>query len=106
MVAAKIQVVANSGAFMGLMGPMAQSMNIKNNFCGAYDLPKMYVNSKAVYTNTTPIGAYRGAGRPEGVYIMERLLEKAAIEMMIDPVELRKINLKRKINSHINQLLV
>ena len=96
MVAAKIQVVANSGAFMGLMGPMAQSMNIKNNFCGAYDLPKMYVNSKAVYTNTTPIGAYRGAGRPEGVYIMERLLEKAAIEMMIDPVELRKINLIKK----------
>ena len=43
MVAAKIQVVANSGAFMGLMGPMAQSMNIKNNFCGAYDLPKMYM---------------------------------------------------------------
>ncbi len=96
MVAAKIHVVANSGAFMGLMGPMAQSMNIKNNFCGAYDLPKMYVNSKAVYTNTTPIGAYRGAGRPEGVYIMERLLEKAAIEMMVDPVELRKINLIQK----------
>ena len=96
MVAAKIEVVANSGAFMGLMGPMAQSMNIKNNFCGAYDLPKMYVNSKAVYTNTTPIGAYRGAGRPEGVYIMERLLEKAAIEMNIDPVELRKINLIKK----------
>ncbi len=96
MIAAKIDVVANSGAFMGLMGPMAQSMNIKNNFCGAYDLPKMYVNSKAVYTNTTPIGAYRGAGRPEGVYIMERLLEKAAIEMKVDPVELRKINLIQK----------
>jgi carbon-monoxide dehydrogenase large subunit len=96
MLGAKIDVVANSGAFMGLMGPMAQSANIKNNFCGAYDLPSMYVNSKAVYTNTTPIGAYRGAGRPEGVYIMERLLQKAAIDMDIDPVELRKINLIRK----------
>ena len=96
MLGAKIDVVANSGAFMGLMGPMAQSANIKNNFCGAYDLPTMYVNSKAVFTNTTPIGAYRGAGRPEGVYIMERLLQKAAIEMDIDPVELRKINLIQK----------
>ena len=93
MVAAKINVLANCGAFLGLMGPMAQSANIRNNFCGAYQIPKLYINTVAAFTNTTPIGAYRGAGRPEGVYIMERLLQKAAIEMNIDPVELRRINL-------------
>lgn len=93
MVAAKINVVANCGAFLGLMGPMAQSANIRNNFCGAYQLPKIYVNTIASFTNTTPIGAYRGAGRPEGVYIMERLIQKASLEMNFDPVELRKINL-------------
>ena len=96
MIAGKINVVANCGAFLGLMGPMAQSANIKNNFPGAYNLPELYVNTIAAFTNTTPIGAYRGAGRPEGVYIMERLIQKASTEMSMDPVELRRINLIKK----------
>ena len=52
----------------------------------------MEVNSKVVFTNTTPIGAYRGAGRPEGNYYMERLIDTAAREMGIDRVELRRRN--------------
>jgi aerobic carbon-monoxide dehydrogenase large subunit len=50
------------------------------------------VNSKVVFTNTTPVGAYRGAGRPEGNYYMERLIDTAAREMGIDRVELRRLN--------------
>jgi carbon-monoxide dehydrogenase large subunit len=57
-----------------------------------YATPAMEVNSKVVFTNTTPIGAYRGAGRPEGNYYMERLIDTAAREMGIDKVELRRRN--------------
>ena len=54
--------------------------------------PLIEVSSKCMFTNTTPVGAYRGAGRPEGNYYMERLVETAAREMGIDRVELRRRN--------------
>ncbi len=58
-----------------------------------YDIPAVGVTSRLVFTNTAPTVPYRGAGRPEGVYIMERLVDRAAHEMAIDPAELRKRNL-------------
>jgi len=67
--------------------------NIPRNFPGGYRLPVMYARTRAVFTNTTPIGAYRGAGRPEGVYYMERLLDQAADEMGMARVDLRRLNL-------------
>ena len=60
-----------------------------------YDIPAVYVTSSLVFTNTAPTVPYRGAGRPEAVYIMERLVDQAAREMRIDPAELRKKNLIR-----------
>ena len=62
------------------------------NVIDVYRTPLIEVNSKVVFTNTTPIGAYRGAGRPEGNYYMERLIDTAAREMGIDRVELRRRN--------------
>lgn len=62
------------------------------NIIGVYATPLIEVASKCIFTNTTPVGAYRGAGRPEGNYYMERLVETAAREMGIDRVELRRRN--------------
>jgi carbon-monoxide dehydrogenase large subunit len=59
----------------------------------AYVVPALSLTTKAVFTNTSPTGPYRGAGRPEAVYLTERLLDRAAHEMGIDPVEIRRRNL-------------
>src|SRR6185369_5635723 len=72
--------------------PMPATTNAVKNLIDVYATPAMEVNSKVVFTNTTPIAAYRGAGRPEGNYYMERLIDTAAREMGIDKVELRRRN--------------
>ena len=59
---------------------------------GQYDIPAIYCEVDAVYTNTAPVDAYRGAGRPEATFVVERLVEVAAREMGIDPADLRKRN--------------
>ena len=59
---------------------------------GQYDIPPIYCEVDAVYTNTVPVDAYRGAGRPEATFVVERLVEVAAREMQIEPAELRKRN--------------
>ena len=80
----------NAGAY--IYPPMPATTNAVKNIIDVYRTPVMEVNSKVVFTNTTPIGAYRGAGRPEGNYYMERLIDTAAREMGIDRVELRRRN--------------
>jgi carbon-monoxide dehydrogenase large subunit len=57
-----------------------------------YDIPAAHISFRAVYTNTTPVGPYRGAGKPEAIYVMERLVDKAAAEMNIDPIDIRRRN--------------
>ena len=64
----------------------------QRNTLGVYKTPLIEVSTKCVFTNTTPVGAYRGAGRPEANYYMERLVDAAAREMGIDRVELRRRN--------------
>jgi carbon-monoxide dehydrogenase large subunit len=91
--AASVEVVANMGAWLTTVGPMIQTINIFKNTPGAYALPALAVRSRCVFTSTAPIGAYRGAGRPEGVYVMERLIEEAARATGRDPVLLRRLNL-------------
>src|SRR5207237_782255 len=59
---------------------------------GQYQIPTIYCEVDAVYTNTVPVDAYRGAGRPEATFVVERLIEVGAREMGIDPAELRKRN--------------
>ena len=65
---------------------------------GCYKIAKAYANIKGVFTNTNPVDAYRGAGRPEAAYLIERLIDKSAKELNINPLELRKINLIDKVD--------
>ena len=59
---------------------------------GPYKMPHVYVNVKAVFTNTAPVDAYRGAGRPEATYSLERVIDKMCRELGLDPVEVRRKN--------------
>src|SRR5258708_6349331 len=67
-------------------------MNAVRNVCGVYKIPLLEVSTKAMLTNTTPVSAYRGAGRPEANYYMERLCDEAARELGIDRFEIRRRN--------------
>ncbi len=80
----------NLGATYGAPGPSTR--NAVRNTLGVYKTPLIEVTTKCVFTNTTPVGAYRGAGRPEANYYMERLVETAAAETGIDRAELRRRN--------------
>ena len=80
------------GGYMTPIGPLFASFNIVKHVNGPYRTPLIEVNTRCVITNTVPVTAYRGAGRPEGNYYMERLIDTAAREMGIDPVDLRRRN--------------
>ena len=80
----------NSGAFPGL--PMPITGNTVKNLLGVYRTPLIEISTRFVFTNTSIVGPYRGAGRPEGNYYMERLIDTAAREMGIDRIELRRRN--------------
>ena len=75
-----------------LRRPGPATRNAVRNTLGVYKTPLIEVSTKCVFTNTTPVGAYRGAGRPEANYYMERLVDTAAAEMGIDRIELRRRN--------------
>ena len=92
ILAARVFGHANLGAYLSTTGPHMSTGNILRNFPSLYRLPALHIQTKCVFTNTTPIGAYRGAGRPEANYYIERLLDTAAREMAIDRVELRRRN--------------
>ena len=82
----------NVGAYLSNATTLPQTMNTVKNVIGVYATPLVEVSSRSMFTNTSPVGAYRGAGRPEGNYYMERLVDTAAREMGIDRVELRRRN--------------
>jgi aerobic carbon-monoxide dehydrogenase large subunit len=90
--ALRITGYGNLGAWLSNATTIPPTMNTVKNIIGVYTTPLIEVSSKCMFTNTTPVGAYRGAGRPEGNYYMERLVETAAREMGIDNVELRRRN--------------
>ena len=91
--AARVHGLANMGGYLTATGPLAQTVNVGKNLPCMYLTPAVDVNMKCVFTNTNYVGAYRGAGRPEGNYVMERLVDTAAREMGIDPIEIRRRNL-------------
>ncbi|MFO1149610.1 MAG: xanthine dehydrogenase family protein molybdopterin-binding subunit [Alsobacter sp.] len=91
--ALRVDGFGDMGAYLTPVGPMMTTLNVAKNGIGMYRTPHVEVTTRCVFTNTVPIGAYRGAGRPEGNYYMERLIETAARETGIDAVELRRRNM-------------
>jgi len=91
-----VETVANLGAYVSSLGPAAATNAPASAMGGLYVIPAMSMDVRGVFTNTTPVDAYRGAGKPEANYLIERLIEAAAHEMRIDPAELRRRNFIRK----------
>jgi carbon-monoxide dehydrogenase large subunit len=93
--AVKVSGYGNLGAYITGVAPQPLSLNIGKNLASVYRTPLMTIDIKTVLTNTTLMGAYRGAGRPEANYFMERLIDRAADEMGINRLTLRKRNFIR-----------
>jgi aerobic carbon-monoxide dehydrogenase large subunit len=91
--AVRLTSFGNMGGFLANVGPMPSTQNAVKNVQSAYRTPLIEVSTKCVFTNTSHVSAYRGAGRPEGNYYMERLIDAAAAEMDIDRIDLRRRNL-------------
>ena len=83
---------ANMGGYLSTLAPLIPTYLHSTLMAGVYTTPMIYSNIIAVFTNTVPVDAYRGAGRPEATYILERLVDRAAREMGIDQVEIRRKN--------------
>ena len=90
--ALRVEGYGNIGANLSNGGTMQPTGNVVKNSISVYKTPLQDVSTKAVFTNATPVGPYRGAGRPENNYYVERLMDTAAHQMGLDPVELRKRN--------------
>jgi len=91
--ALRIRTLANVGAYISSFGAAVPAMSGVRAPTGVYAIPVLDHEVKMMFTNTTPVDAYRGAGRPEMGYLLERLVERAALELGADPVELRLKNL-------------
>ncbi|MBV9832910.1 MAG: xanthine dehydrogenase family protein molybdopterin-binding subunit, partial [Alphaproteobacteria bacterium] len=90
--AVRLNGFANVGGYLANVGPLMGSAGVTRNLAAVYRTPLIEVSTKVTFTNTSPVGAYRGAGRPEANYFMERLITTAAREMGIDQVEMRRRN--------------
>jgi carbon-monoxide dehydrogenase large subunit len=88
----KVKTIANLGAYMSTFSSSVPTYLYATLLSGQYDIPAIYCEVDAVYTNTVPVDAYRGAGRPEATFVVERLVEVAARELGLDPGDLRKKN--------------
>ncbi len=91
--AVRTDTKANVGAYLSNFATVTPTFLHGTLMAGPYKTPLVYVNVKAVFTNTAPVDAYRGAGRPEATYSLERVIDMAAREMGMDPWELRRKNL-------------
>jgi len=94
--AVRVRGLGELGAYVTAFGPAIPTMVVQKNVASLYRTPLLALQIRGVVTNTVPMTAYRGAGRPEGVYLMERLVAQAARELGFDPIELRRRNLIRK----------
>jgi len=88
----EVETAANLGAYTSLFGPFIPTMAALKVLPGVYDVRHLVYRVKGVLTNTTPVDAYRGAGRPEATYVVERLLDAAAGVTGLDPAEIRRRN--------------
>src|SRR6202012_2033872 len=88
----KVHTTANLGAYMSTFSSAVPTFLYATLLSGQYEIPHIYCEVDAVYTNTVPVDAYRGAGRPEATFVVERLVETGARELGHDPADLRKRN--------------
>ncbi len=88
----KVKTYANFGAYMSLFSSSVPTYLNATLLSGQYNIPAIHAEVIGVYTNTTPVDAYRGAGRPEASYLIERLMETAARQLNVDPAQLRRTN--------------
>jgi len=89
----RVNTVANLGGYISTFGPNIPTNLYGPLLAGVYLTPAIYCSVKVVFTNTVPVDAYRGAGRPEATFVLERLVDVAANEMGIDKAEIRRINM-------------
>jgi carbon-monoxide dehydrogenase large subunit len=94
--AMRVRTTANLGAYLSTFASCIPTILYATLLAGQYTTPQIYCEVTAVFTNTTPVDAYRGAGRPEATYVVERLVETAARELKIGPAELRRRNFIRQ----------
>ncbi len=90
--AMKVVTDANMGAYLSTFAPCVPTYLYATLLAGQYTTPKIFAGVQAWFTNTVPVDAYRGAGRPEATYVVERIVEEAARQLNIDPAELRRRN--------------
>jgi carbon-monoxide dehydrogenase large subunit len=93
--ALRVHNTANMGAYLSTFAPAVPTYLSATLLAGVYTTPAIYAEVTAVFTNTVAVDAYRGAGRPEATYLLERLVDKAAREMGMDRLEIRKKNFIR-----------
>jgi carbon-monoxide dehydrogenase large subunit len=91
-VALKVSTLANMGAYLSTFATCIPTYLYATLLAGTYTTPVIYAEVKAVFTNTVPVDAYRGAGRPEATFLLERIVDLAADELGVDPAELRRKN--------------
>ncbi len=89
----RVHTYAAMGAYLSTFAPAVPTYLYGTLLSGPYDLPAIYAEVKAIFTNTVPVDAYRGAGRPEATYLLERLVDAAARQIGMDRIELRRKNL-------------
>jgi carbon-monoxide dehydrogenase large subunit len=94
--ALRADTTANMGAYLSTFASCIPTILHATLLAGQYATPAIYCRVQAVFTNTAPVDAYRGAGRPEATFLVERLVETAAHELAIDPAELRRRNFIRE----------
>jgi len=93
--ALEADVLANMGAYVSTVAPVVPTLAMGSAMGGVYDIPLIAFRTRGIFTNTTPVDAYRGAGKPEANYLIERLIDIAASELGMDALELRRKNIFR-----------
>ncbi|WP_282127332.1 xanthine dehydrogenase family protein molybdopterin-binding subunit [Roseobacter litoralis] len=88
----RVHTRCNLGAYNSMYAQFIQSQLFSRVLMGVYDVQATWLRVEGIYTNTTYVDAYRGAGRPEAIYVLERLIDRAARTLGVDPLELRRIN--------------
>ena len=96
ILAMRFDMLADLGAYLAPTGPFINTIGIVNCLSGVYDVPASYARIRLALTNTAPMAAYRGAGRPIMSYALERLIDHAAHQLRMDPAELRRRNFIRR----------